>query len=281
VHDAPCPVLRTANPYLAFARATGLLFPAERPPAGVHPTAIVAADAVVGEGVSIGPYAVIEAGVDIGARTIIHAHVVVGRQVVLGPDCVLHARVSIRERVVIGARCIFQDGAVVGSDGFGFAHRDDGTHEKIPQVATVVIEDDVEIGANTTIDRPAVGETRVKRGTKIDNLVQIAHGVVVGSNSLLAAQVGIAGSSIVGDSVMLGGQVGVTGHVTVGDRVKASAKTGVTSNVPADAFITGYPHMDNLEWRKSYVVFRRLPEMRKHLADLEERLARLERSQKR
>jgi UDP-3-O-[3-hydroxymyristoyl] glucosamine N-acyltransferase len=276
VGGAPCPMLLTKNPYLAFARATGLLYPADRPAEGIHPTAVIGLNVSIGEGVSIGPYAVVDDGAKIGPRTIIHAHVVIGRDAVLGPDCLLHARVSIRERVVVGARCVIQDGAVVGSDGFGFAHRDDGTHEKIPQVATVVIEDDVEIGANTTIDRPAVGETRLKRGTKIDNLVQIAHGVVVGANSLLAAQVGIAGSSIVGDSVMLGGQVGVTGHVTVGDRVKASAKTGVTGNVPADAFITGYPHMDNLEWRKSYVVFRRLPEMRKQLADLEERLARLE-----
>jgi UDP-3-O-[3-hydroxymyristoyl] glucosamine N-acyltransferase len=280
VGDAPCAVLRTKNPYLLFARATGLLYPIDRPAEGIHPTAVVGKQVSIGEGVSVGPYAVVDSGAKIGARTIIRAHVVIGREAVLGPDCLLHSRVSIRERVVIGARCVIQDGAVIGSDGFGFAHRDDGTHEKIPQVATVVIEDDVEIGANTTIDRPAVGETRVKRGTKIDNLVQIAHGVVVGTDSLLAAQVGIAGSSIIGDSVMLGGQVGVTGHVTVGDRVKASAKTGVTGNVPADAFITGYPHMDNLEWRKSYVVFRRLPEMRKHLADLEERLARLEHRQK-
>jgi UDP-3-O-[3-hydroxymyristoyl] glucosamine N-acyltransferase len=201
---------------------------------------------------------------------------VIGEDAVLGADCVVHARVSIRERVQIGARCVFQDGAVIGSDGFGFAHRGDGTHEKIPQVATVVIEDDVEVGANTTIDRPAVGETRIKRGTKIDNLVQIAHGVVVGANALLAAQVGIAGSSIIGDNAMLGGQVGVTGHVTVGDRVKAAAKTGVTGNVPADAFITGYPHMDNLEWRKSYAVFKRLPEMRRQLAELERRLGAIE-----
>jgi UDP-3-O-[3-hydroxymyristoyl] glucosamine N-acyltransferase len=197
---------------------------------------------------------------------------VIGEGAVLGPDCLLHARVSIRERVQVGARVVIQDGAVVGSDGFGFAPRGDGTHEKIPQVATVVIEDDVEIGANTTIDRPAVGETRVHTGTKIDNLVQIAHGVVVGKNSLLAAQVGIAGSKVVGEQVMLGGQVGVTGHVTIGDRARASAKTGITGNVPADSFITGYPHMDNLEWRKAYAVFRRLPEMRRQLLSLEARL---------
>ena len=276
VTGAPCAVLRTRNPYLAFARAIGALNPQPRPPVGIHPTAIVAPDSVIEDEASIGPYVVINTGAHIGARTVLHAHVVIGESVTLGPDCVLHARVSIRERVRIGARCVFQDGAVIGSDGFGFAHREDGTHEKIPQVATVVIEDDVEVGANTTIDRPAVGETRVMRGTKIDNLVQIAHGVVVGTNALLAAQVGIAGSSVIGNDAMLGGQVGVTGHVTVGDRVKASAKTGVTGNVAADAYITGYPHMDNLEWRKSYAVFKRLPDMRKQLAELERRLAALE-----
>jgi UDP-3-O-[3-hydroxymyristoyl] glucosamine N-acyltransferase len=271
--DAPCAVLRTGNPYLTFARATGLLHPQPHPAAGQHATAVVADDARIGDEVSIAPFVVIGAGAQIGARTVLHPHVVVGAGAVVGPDCLLHARVSIRERVVIGARCVLQDGAVVGSDGFGFAHRDDGTHEKIPQVATVVLEDDVEIGANTTIDRPAVGETRVRHGTKIDNLVQIAHGVVVGTNALLAAQVGIAGSSRIGDSVMLGGQVGVTGHVTMGDRARASAKTGVTGHVAADAFVTGYPHMDNLEWRKAYAVFRRLPQMRKQLAELERRLA--------
>ena len=275
IAGAPCAVVRSANPYLTFARAIQVLNPAARPAPGIHPQACVSPGAVLHEGVYVGPFAVIEQQAVIGARSIVHAHAVVREAAVLGADCVLHTRVTIRERVQIGARCVIQDGAVVGSDGFGFAHREDGTHEKIPQVATVIIEDDVEIGANTTIDRPAVGETRVKAGTKIDNLVQIAHGVVVGTNSLLAAQVGIAGSSVVGDSVMLGGQVGVTGHVTVGDRARASAKTGVTGNVPADAFITGYPHMDNLEWRKAYAVFRKLPEMRKQLIALERRLAEL------
>lgn len=276
VDKAPCAMLRAKNPYLAFALATQALYPPKRSEPGVHPTAIVAANAVLGNDVSIGPYVVIGSGARIGARTIVNAHSVICEGAFIGTDCIVHSHVSIRERVIIGAGVIIQDGAVIGSEGFGFATRDDGTHEKIPQVATVVIEDDVEIGANTTIDRPAVGETRVHAGAKIDNLVQIAHGVVVGKNALLAAQVGIAGSSVIGDAVMLGGQVGVTGHVTVGDRAKASAKTGITGNVPADAFITGYPHMDNLEWRKSYVVFRRLPEMRKQLADLQERLAAIE-----
>jgi UDP-3-O-[3-hydroxymyristoyl] glucosamine N-acyltransferase len=273
---APCAVLRTSNPYLAFARAVRTLHPEVKPPGGIHALAVIAPSAHLGEGISIGPFAIVDADAHVGARTVVHPHAVIGAGAVIGPDCVIHARVSIRERVVIGARCVFQDGAVIGSDGFGFAHRDDGSHEKIPQVATVVIEDDVEVGANSAIDRPAVGETRIKAGTKIDNLVQIAHGVVVGRNALLAAQVGIAGSTIVGDSVMLGGQVGVTGHVTVGHRVKASAKTGVTGNVPDEAFITGYPHMDNLEWRKAYAVVRRLPDLRKRLIDLEERLSAIE-----
>ena len=279
VPDAPCAVLRSSNPYLTFARATGLLHPQPRPAAGIHPTAVIAPAATIDASASVGPYVVVDAGAHIGARTIVHAHTLIGAGADIGPDCVVHARVSIRERVTIGARCVIQDGAVIGSDGFGFAHREDGTHEKIPQVATVVLEEDVEIGANTTVDRPAVGETRIGRGTKVDNLVQIAHGVAVGTDSLIAAQVGIAGSSRIGNAVMLGGQVGVTGHVTIGDRVKASAKTGVTGNVPADAFVTGYPHLDNLEWRKAHAVFRRLPQLRKQLAELERRLAAIEGNQ--
>ena len=276
VNNAPCALLYSTNPYLSFARAVRLLYPSPPSVAGIHPTAVIAGDAVLEETVTVGPFVVVDSGARIGARSVLGAQVVIGANASVGADCVLHARVSIRERVQIGQRCVVQDGAVIGSDGFGFAHREDGSHEKIPQVATVVIEDDVEIGANTTIDRPAVGETRVKAGTKIDNLVQIGHGVVVGRNSLLAAQVGIAGSTVVGDSVMLGGQVGVTGHVTVGDRVKASAKTGVTGHVAADRFVTGYPHMDNLEWRKAYAIVRRLPELRKQLSVLERRLSAIE-----
>ena len=200
----------------------------------------------------------------------------IGDGTTIGADCILHAHVSIRERCTIGARVIVQNGAVVGSDGYGFAQRADGTHEKIPQTAPVVIEDDVEIGANTTIDRPAVGETRIKAGTKIDNLVQIGHGVVLGRNVLLAAQVGIAGSTVIGDSVLFGGQVGVGGHLTIGDRVKAVGQTGITNSVDADAFVSGYPAIANSEWRRSSAVFRKLPEMRKQLRALEERLKELE-----
>jgi UDP-3-O-[3-hydroxymyristoyl] glucosamine N-acyltransferase len=164
----------------------------------------------------------------------------------------------------------------VGSDGYGFAPRGDGSHEKIPQTAPVVIEDDVEIGANTTIDRPAVGETRIKAGTKIDNLVQIGHGVVLGRNVLLAAQVGIAGSTVIGDGVVFGGQVGVGGHLTIGEGAKAAGQSGITNSVDAGAFVSGYPAIDNGEWRRSSAVFRKLPELRRQLRALHDRLTALE-----
>ena len=171
---------------------------------------------------------------------------------------------------------MLQDGAVVGADGFGFAQRPDGTHQKIPQAGLVVIEDDVEIGANTTIDRPSVGETRVGAGTKIDNLVQVAHGVHVGRHVLLAAQVGIAGSSTVEDHVMLGGQVGVAGHLTIGEGARATAQTGIPNSVAAGAFVSGYPAIDNRDWLKASAVFRRLPELKRAVSHLEARVAELE-----
>jgi UDP-3-O-[3-hydroxymyristoyl] glucosamine N-acyltransferase len=274
--SAPCAMLRSAHPYRSFAQALALLGRDERPAAGVHPTAVVAPDARIGAEVAIGPLAVVGAGATIGDRVVVHPHVVIGPGVTIGDDCVLHARVSIRERSRIGARVVIQDGAVVGSDGYGFVTDDDGVHHKIPQQSVVVIEDDVEIGANTTIDRPAVGETRIGQGTKIDNLVQIAHGVKVGRHSLLVAQVGIAGSSTIGDHVVLAGQVGVAGHVTIGDRVRATAQTGIPNSVEPGALISGYPAIDNRDWLKSSAVFRHLPELRRQLKSLETRLEALE-----
>ena len=172
-------------------------------------------------------------GARIGARTIVHPHVTIGRFAEIGEDCVIHARVSIRDRVRVGHRVVLQDGVVLGADGFGFAHRRDGTHEKIPQIGGLVVEDDVEIGANSTVDRPAVGDTRIGAGTKIDNLVQIAHGVRLGRNVLLAAQVGIAGSTVIEDGVTLAGQVGVAGHLTIGKGVIATAQSGIPNSVEA------------------------------------------------
>jgi UDP-3-O-[3-hydroxymyristoyl] glucosamine N-acyltransferase len=273
---APCAVLRSQSPYLTFARAAQVLSPDRPPAAGVHPLAFVSEDAIVDPSATISAFAVVGAHASVGARTIIHPHAVIGDGTVVGADCIIHAHVSIRERCTIGSRVILQNGAVVGSDGYGFAQRGDGSHEKIPQTAPVVIEDDVEIGANTTVDRPAVGETRIKAGTKIDNLVQIAHGVVLGRHVLLAAQVGIAGSTVVGDYVQFGGQVGVGGHLTIGDRAKAVGQSGITNSVAADTFVSGYPAIDNSEWRRSSAVFRKLPEMRKQLRALEDRLKKLE-----
>jgi len=276
VDRAPFSILRSPDPYLAFARALQLFVAPVRPARGVDRLAAIAPTASLGPDASVGPFAVIGEGARIGARATIYPHVVVGPEAVIGDDCVLHARVSIRERVTIGSRVVILDGAVVGSDGFGFARQPDGEHLKIPQTAGVVIEDDVEIGANSTIDRPAVGETRVRAGTKIDNLVHIAHGVQIGRRSLLAAQVGVAGSTIVEDDVMMGGQVGITGHVHIGKGAMFSAKTGVTGNVDPGILMSGYPSLPNTEWRKTQVLVRRLPEMKKRVAELEQRIAELE-----
>jgi UDP-3-O-[3-hydroxymyristoyl] glucosamine N-acyltransferase len=277
--DAPgaaCAVLRSPHPYLAFARAVEILAPPERPKPGVHPLAFVGSDVTLGDGVSIGPFVAIGDGVSIGARTILYPHVTIGSGARLGEDCIVHARVSIRERVEIGRRVILQDGVVIGSDGYGFARRPDGTHHKIPQTGGVVIEDDVEIGANSTVDRPAVGETRIGAGAKLDNLVHIAHGVQIGRDVLLAAQVGIAGSTVVEERVTMGGQVGVVGHITIGRGAVLAAQSGVTNSVEAGTFVTGYPAIPNREWLKASTVFKRLPELRKTVADLERRIAEIE-----
>jgi UDP-3-O-[3-hydroxymyristoyl] glucosamine N-acyltransferase len=273
---APCAMLRVRQPYLAFAKAVELFVHDDRPAAGIHRLADVAPTAVVSSDASVGPFAVIGDDVRIGARTVLYPLVTIGRGAQIGDDCVIHSRVSIRERVQIGHRVIVQDGAVVGSDGFGFAKRPDGTHHKIPQVGGVVIEDDVEIGANAAIDRPAVGETRIGAGTKIDNLVQVAHGVTIGRDVLLAAQVGIAGSTTIEDGVTLAGQVGVSGHITIGKGAIATAQTGIPNSVEPGSFISGYPAINNRDWLKASAIFRKLPELRKTITDLEARLNKLE-----
>jgi UDP-3-O-[3-hydroxymyristoyl] glucosamine N-acyltransferase len=272
---APCAMLRAPDPYLAFAKAVALFAEDWRPAPGVHPRAHVEEGAAIAPDASVGPYAVVAEGARIGARTVVHSHATIGRRAEIGEDCTVHARVSIRERVRIGSRVVIQDGAVIGSDGFGFA-TSQGAHHKIPQVGDVVVEDDVEIGANTTIDRPAVGETRIGAGTKIDNLVQVAHGVAIGRNVLLAAQVGIAGSTTLEDNVTLAGQVGVAGHLTLGAGVIATAQTGIPNSVEAGRFISGYPAIDNRDWLKSSAVFRQLPELKKTVAELQRTIAELE-----
>lgn len=267
--SAPCAVLRTTNPYLAFARAVQIFDTTPRPRGGIDRLAAVADTAVIGEGCSFAAFVVIGDGAHVGARVVIHPNTTIGPGASIGDDCVIHSNVAIREGVRIGCRVVIQNGAVIGSDGFGFARADDGvSHEKIPQIGTVVIEDEVEIGANTTIDRPALGETRIGSGTKIDNLVQVAHGVSIGRHALLAAQVGIAGSTTIEDQVVLAGQVGVAGHITIGKGASATAQTGIPNSVKPGAFVSGYPAIDNRDWRRSAAMYRRLPELRSAFGEL-------------
>jgi len=272
----PCAVLRADDPYSAFARAVSLFVQTKPPALGVDRLAAIASDAAIGADVSIGPFVTVGAGASIGARTIVYPHAVIGPGARIGDDCVIHAQVSIRERVTVGNRVVLQNGAVLGSDGYGFARQKDGSHLKIPQHADVVVEDDVEIGANSTVDRPAVGETRIAAGTKIDNLVHIAHGVAIGRRVLLAAQVGIAGSTIVDDDVMMAGQSGVTGHVRVGKGAIVGAKSAVLQSVDDGAFVTGHPAMPHRAWRRASMLFRHLPSFRKRLDAIEQRIAGFE-----
>lgn len=273
--ETALPCLLSANPYLAFARAVAVLDPPPRPAPGVHPTAQVGAGAVLGEGVHLGAYAVVGARARVGARSVLHPHVVLYDDVVVGEDCDLHSGVQVREACRIGDRVVVQNGAVIGSDGFGFAKDDAGRYAKIPQRGIVVLEDDVEIGALTAIDRAALAETRIGRGTKIDNLVQVGHSVTIGEDSVLAGQVGIAGSTKLGKRVTLAGQVGVAGHLSLGDGVIASAQTGIPHDVEAGAFVSGYPAIDNRSWLKSSAVFAKLPELKKRLRELEQQVEAL------
>ena len=278
--DGPCPMLRTPEPYLAFARAVELFTDDARPTIGIDPASCVADDVRLADGVSVGPFVSIGSGAVVGPRTVIHPHVTVGVEVTIGADCVIHAQAALREGVVLGDRVVVQNGAVLGSDGFGFARRPDGTHQKIPQHGGLVIENDVEIGALVAIDRPALGETRVAAGAKIDNLVQIGHGVRIGRNALLAAQVGIAGSTVVEDEVVLAGQVGVNGHITIGKGARATGQTGITNDVPPGSFVSGLPAVENRTWRKAATSFVQLPALRKRVAALERRCAELERGRR-
>jgi UDP-3-O-[3-hydroxymyristoyl] glucosamine N-acyltransferase len=221
--------------------------------------------------VSIGPFCHVGAGAVIGDGTTLIAGVFVGERATLGAQCLIYSNVTIREECTLGDRVILQPGVVIGSDGFGYA-RHGGVHHKVPQVGRVVIEDDVEIGANSCVDRATTGETRIKRGTKIDNLVQVAHNVVIGENTVLAAQVGISGSTEVGTSVSMGGQAGVGGHLTIGDRVMVGGQAGVTKSVPADTMVSGYPAREHSAARKLYAHIALLPELFKRVKDLERRL---------
>jgi UDP-3-O-[3-hydroxymyristoyl] glucosamine N-acyltransferase len=261
--------LRCSNPYLTFARAVAVFYEPPNQAHGIDATARIAASAQIGEGASIGAYAIVEDDVHIGKNCTLYPFVYVGRGARIGDNFKAYAHVSVREFCQVGNGVILQDGARIGTDGFGYAKKDDGSYYKIVQSGIVVLEDDVEVGANATIDRGTIGETRVRRGAKIDNLVQVGHASDVGENTLLCAQVGLAGSSKIGRNVILTGQVGVAGHLEIGDGVVATAQTGIPNSVEAGKVVSGYPAIDNRLWLKSSAVFKRLPELLKRLEALE------------
>jgi len=257
----PTAMLRAKDPYLSFAQALGLFHAPVQYEPGVHPTAVVDATAKIGPGAHIGPYVVIGEHVAIGANAVLLAHVVVYRGVTIGDNFFAHAHSVVRENCRIGNNVLLQNGVIIGADGFGFAKTAEGRWHKIPQPAPVVIGDDVEIQANSCIDRASVGETRIGRGVKVDNLVQVGHGSQVGEDALLCAQVGLAGSSEIGNRVILTGQVGVVGHCKVGDNAIVTPQSGVANDISAGAIVSGAPAVDHKLWLKYSAILPRLPEI--------------------
>jgi UDP-3-O-[3-hydroxymyristoyl] glucosamine N-acyltransferase len=274
-------VLRTPDPYLAYTRALRLFHPEPEFAPFIHSTAVIDPTAKIAGSVSIGACAVIGAGVEIAEGVKIYPNVTIYEGVVIGKDSIIHSGAIVRERSQIGDRVIIHNNVVVGCDGFGYAKDEKRHWLKIPQTGRVVIEDDVEIGAGTTIDRASTGESRIARGTKIDNLVQIGHSCTVGEDTLLCAQVGLAGSSHIGSRVVLAGQAGVAGHLKIGDDAVLTAKSGISHDVPPGKVISGIPAFDNRDWLRSTAAFRRLGEMQRTLKELEKRLAELEGKQER
>ena len=262
-HAIPRAMLRSRNPYLTFARALELFYQPPSYAPGVHPTAVVHPTAQIGLNAHIGPYVVIHCDARIGANATLLAHTVIYPGATIGDNFFAHAHAVVREHCRLGNNVVLQNGAVVGADGFGFAKDNSGHWYKIVQSGPAILEDEVEVQANACIDRASVGETRIARGAKIDNLVQVGHGSSVGENSLLCAQAGLAGSTEIGQNVILAGQVGVAGHCKVGDGVVATAQTGIPNDVPANSTVSGYPAIDNKLWLRCSAVFRRLPELMK------------------
>ena len=267
--------LRAANPRLAFALALAALYPTARPAPGVHPAAVVDPAARVHPEASVGAFAWIGPGATIGARAVVHPFVYVGEGSTVGAEAVLHPMVTVRERVRLGERVVVHSSAVLGSDGFGYVH-DGAAHRKIPQVGTVEVGDDVEIGAGTTIDRATTGVTRIGRGVKIDNLVQVAHNVEIGEHAVIVSQVGIAGSARIGAGAVLAGRAAVGDHAVVGAGARVGGRSSVLRSVPPGATVAGMGPLPHADWLRSQAVFDKLPALRRQVADLERRLAAAE-----
>jgi UDP-3-O-[3-hydroxymyristoyl] glucosamine N-acyltransferase len=273
------PLIRVKKTTLALAKLLAIFHPASKPAPGVHPTAFVGSDVKRGVAIHIGPNAVVKDGASIGDRTVIDAGAVVGEGVVIGADCVIHSNVTLYRDIRLADRVIVHSGTVIGSDGFGYV-QDGQTRVKIPQVGTVVIEDDVEIGANVAIDRSTLGATVIKRGTKIDNLVQIAHNVVIGENAVVCGLVGISGSVTIGDNVTIAGQVGMADHITIGSNATVGAQSGVSKSLEGGQYYLGSPAVPIGLASRQYAVWANLPELSKRVRELEKQLEKLQAEKK-
>jgi UDP-3-O-[3-hydroxymyristoyl] glucosamine N-acyltransferase len=276
--ELPIASVISKNPYLDFARALELFYQAPKPPPGIHPLAFVDPTASVGDNASVGPFAYIGRNVRIGRDAVVHPHVVIYEGAQIGDGFCAHSHAAVREFCRIGNRVILQNSVVVGGDGYGFAKRSDGTHYKIVQSGVTVIEDDVEIQSLTSIDRATMGETRVKRGAKIDSLVQVGHACVVGEDNIICAQTGLAGSSILEKNVLLAGQVGISGHLTIHDNCVVYAQSGIGGDLPAGSVVSGSPAFDAKEWLRAITAFQRLADIHKTVRQLERRVQELETS---
>jgi len=265
--------LRLQNPYLAFSRALGLFYRPPAYPPGIHSTAVIDPSAEIGEQAHIGAYVVVGPGVRLGAHATLLPHVVLYQGVQAGDYLFAHAHAVVRENCILGDRVTLENGAIIGSDGFGFAKNEQGHWEKIPQSGPTILGSRVDVQANACIDRATVGATEIGDGSKVDNLVQIGHGSKVGENTLLCAQTGLAGSSVIGNNVILAGQTGIAGHCSVGDGVILTAQSAVSHDVPAGKTISGSPGFDNRVWLRAVTIFQRLPELLKRLDRVEKKVA--------
>jgi UDP-3-O-[3-hydroxymyristoyl] glucosamine N-acyltransferase len=274
--DGPIASVISSNPYLDFARALQLFYQPPRPPIGVHPLAFVDPTAQIGDNASIGPFATVGARVKLGKNAVLHPHAVVYEGAEIGDDFYAHSHTTVREFCKIGDRVILQNGVVIGGDGYGFAKRADGSHQKIVQSGITVIEDDVEVQSLTSVDRATIGRTLVKRGAKIDSLVQIGHACTIGEDNIICAQTGLAGSSVLEKNVLLAGQVGISGHLTIHENAVIYAQSGIGGDVPAGAVMSGSPAFEAREWLRAITAFPRLPELVKTMRQLQKRVEQLE-----
>jgi UDP-3-O-[3-hydroxymyristoyl] glucosamine N-acyltransferase len=267
--------LRSGNPYLAFARAIELFYQPPSYAPGIHPTAIIAKSAKIGDGAHIGPYCFVDEEVEIGRNAVLHSFVTIYRGANIGDNFFAHAHAVVREFCRLGDRVILQNGVVIGGDGFGFAKQKDGSWHKMVQAGPTVLEDDVEVQSNTCIDRATIGETRIGRGAKIDDLVLVGHGSRIGSNTLLCGQVGLAGSTKVGNDCILAGQVGSGGHIAIGDRTLLTAQSGIPHDLAGDKHYSGSPCVEHKQWLKNAAALNRMPELQKRVRELEAEIQKL------